>query len=127
MVGLFPIGIGCLMFALTDVPDVLISRDGRHVGVTTSDGQLLSLRESRSSYARDNLVELASSEEEPIPIADWPGANCSQEFCVLTISRASKNWTLLMARSGELVEERALAAACERSDIVGDMYSYLMQ
>lgn len=51
-------------------------------------------------------------------IADWSGAQCSREFCLTTLERGGREWTLLMARNSDLIEERALAAACERSDIV---------
>ena len=113
-----PIAAATFMLMATPVPDVLIGRDGRYVGVTLDGERMLSLRNSRSSYARDNLLELASVSSEPIPMADWPGAQCSAEFCLLQIERGGRDWTLLMARNRSLIEERALAAACEQSDIV---------
>lgn len=121
--GLAPAALATAMLAMTPVPDVLISRDGRHVGITMFDPEggeqrLVSLRQSRSDYARKNLLELAGVEGEPIAIDQWPGANCSSEFCVLTIARGGRDWSLLMGRSKLQVEERALAAACERADIV---------
>ena len=106
------------MLAVTPIPDVLIGREGRHVGITLEDGRLLSLRDTRSSYARDNLLELANVTAEPVPIAEWEGARCSDQFCLLTLERGGREWTLLMARNRDLIEERALAAACERADIV---------
>ena len=36
----------------------------------------------------------------------------------MTIERGGREWTLLMARNKVRIEERALAAACERADIV---------
>ncbi|MBV7267000.1 ComEC/Rec2 family competence protein [Erythrobacter ani] len=120
--GFAPAAIGSTMLVLTPIPDVLVGREGRHVGITVEgpDGErrLLSLRDSRSSYSRDNLLELASVTSDPVPVADWPGANCSSQFCIITIARGARDWTILMARNRDLVQERALAAACERSDIV---------
>ena len=116
--GMIPVAMATFLLVLTPIPDVLISRDGRHVGVTLGDGRLLSLRDTRSSYARDNLLELSGVEAEPIPITRWPDAQCSSEFCVFTLNRAGRDWTLLMARNNDLIEERALAAACDRADIV---------
>ena len=49
---------------------------------------------------------------------DWPDAVCSTEFCSLRVSRDGRDWDVLMARNNIRVEERALAAACERADIV---------
>ena len=116
--GLVPIGAATAMLLTTPVPDVLVSGDGQQVGVTTEDGGLLTLREGRSDYARDNLLELAGVKGTPIPVEEWPGAWCTREFCTLTIQRGGRDWHLLMARNRVRVEERALAAACERSDIV---------
>jgi competence protein ComEC len=118
LLGFVPIMLASTLLLLTSVPDVLISGDGRHVGITTDNGRLLSLRDSRSTYARDNMIELSGVQSEPIPIAEWPGAQCSTEFCVMTIERGGKQWTLLLARNREMIEERALAAACARTDIV---------
>ena len=46
------------------------------------------------------------------------GAQCSPDFCALTLERGGRSWHLLMSRSRDIVAERALAAACERADIV---------
>ncbi len=117
LLGLVPVGLATTMLAFTPTPDVLVSGDGRHVGIVEG-GRLIMLREGRSDYVRENLLELAGMEGEPIAITDWPGAKCSRDFCVLTLQRAGRPWHVMMARSRERVEERALAAACERADIV---------
>ncbi|MEP3051688.1 MAG: ComEC/Rec2 family competence protein [Erythrobacter sp.] len=118
LLGFVPAAIATAMLLATPIPDVLIGRDGRHVGVTIEGERLLSLRDSRSSYARDNLLELASVASDPIPMANWPNARCSTEFCLLELDRGGRQWTLLMARNRDLIEERSLAAACDRADIV---------
>ena len=122
LLGFVPVAIATAMLLATPIPDVLIGRDGRHVGITVTDEdgsrRLLSLRDSRSSYSRDNLLELSSVASEPIPLASWEGARCSPEFCVMTIERGGRDWSLLLARNREMIEERALAAACQRVDIV---------
>lgn len=118
LLGLLPVGLATGMLLATPVPDVLVSGDGRQVGVTTGDGRLLALREMRSDFTRENLLELAGVAGEPVPLESWPGARCSRDFCVLSIERAGRIWHLLMSRSRGLIEERALAAACERADIV---------
>ncbi|TRD12563.1 ComEC family competence protein [Erythrobacter insulae] len=120
--GFVPISAGALSLFMTPIPDILVGREGRHVGVTltheSGERQLLSLRDSRSSYSKDNLLELASVTGQPVSMENWPGAQCSREFCILTIERGGRAWVIMMARNRDLVEERALAAACERSDIV---------
>lgn len=116
--GCVPAGTAMLVFVLTPAPDILISGDGRHVGIAGEGDQLLVLRDSRSTYARDNLLELAGMDGVPIPLAQWNGAECSRDFCALTVEREGKVWHILMARSRDRIESRALAAACERADIV---------
>ena len=116
--GFVPAAIATLMFALKPVPDILVSGDGRHVGIVGEGDRLLVLWESRSDYARDNLLELAGMDGEPIPLAEWPNAECSTDFCVVPLSRGGRSWSILMARSSNRVEARALAAACDRADIV---------
>lgn len=115
--GFIPVMIAALLFARTPLPDVLIVGDGRQVGIT-QDGRLLVLRDSRSTFTRDNLMELAGVTADPVPLAQWPGANCTTDFCAVSLQRGGRLWHLLLARSRERIEERALAAACERSDIV---------
>jgi competence protein ComEC len=97
---------------------MLISGDGQHVGIAGEADRLLVLREGRSTFARDNLLEMAGMGGEPVVLDDWPGARCSRDFCTLAIERAGRTWDILLARSRSRIEERALAAACERADIV---------
>ncbi|WP_370183207.1 ComEC/Rec2 family competence protein [Alteriqipengyuania sp.] len=115
--GFAPVAVATMLTIATPRPDVLISRDGRHVGIV-EDGELLTLRESRSSYASDTLSELGALDAPPVPLASWPGAQCSGEFCVATIRREGRAYTLLLAKGRDYVTERDLAAACARVDIV---------
>lgn len=116
--GLVPAGLATVMLALLQPPDLLISGDGRHVGITGIGKNLIVLRESRSDFARDNLTELAGMGGEPVLIDNWPGARCNPDFCVLSLHRGGRGWRLLIARSKYLSTERALAAACDQADIV---------
>ncbi len=118
LLGLVPTTVAAAMLLATPIPDMLISGDGRQVGVITDDGRLLTLRETRSDFTRENLLELAGVAGEPVPLDQWPEAECSPDFCVLSINRAGRTWHILMSRSAGMIEERALAAACERADIV---------
>ena len=122
LAGLVPVAAASVMVALTPVPDILVAGDGQQVGITmrARDGtlRLVSLRDSRSEYTRDNLMELAGVGAEPVPIAQWPGARCTSAFCTLTIARGGREWALLLGRGRSQVEERALAAACAEADIV---------
>lgn len=116
--GLVPVLAGAASLAMTPTPDILVTGDGRQVGIVGEGDRLLLLRETRSDYVRDNLLESAGLAGEPLALKDWPGARCSRDFCTLVLRRGGRDWTLLMALSRQRIEERALASACERADIV---------
>lgn len=119
LLGLLPIAIGTGSLAFLRPPDLLISGDGHQIGIAgEADEALLVIRESRSSYAKDNLTELAGLDGATRTIADWPGARCSRDFCAIELERGGRTWRLLISRGRDPVEERSLAAACDRSDIV---------
>ncbi|KPF65453.1 metal-binding protein [Porphyrobacter sp. AAP60] len=122
LAGLMPVALASGLVAATPIPDLLVAGDGRQVGITLTadDGsrRLLSLRDSRSTYTRDNLMELAGVAADPVPLAEWRQARCSSAFCTVTINRGGRDWVILLGRGRERVEERALAAACREADIV---------
>jgi len=117
--GLVPVAAGLVMLTQVRTPDLLVSSDGKHVGITGVAGEdLLVLRDSKSGYTRDNLLESAGMSGATRTIAEWPGANCNPDFCALTLEREGRSWRLLIGRGTDFVPERALAAACDRADIV---------
>ncbi len=117
--GVLPILLAGMLLTGLRSPDILVSGDGRHVGITgLGNGRLLVLREGRSTFATENLTELAGMNGEVLEIAKWPGARCSAEFCALELSRGGREWHLLLSRGRDRVPERALAAACEQADVV---------
>ena len=116
--GFVPALIGVGMLLSTPTPDILVTRDGRDIGVVDEDGLVHVLRESKGSYARDNIVELAGTEASPILLSEWEGARCSADFCSLPITRNERTWHVLVAKTRNRIDERQLAAACERADIV---------
>ena len=118
LLSLAPLSLATILLVLTPVPDVFITGDGRHVGIAGEGDRLLMLRDSRSDFTRDNLLELAGMEGETLLLDQWPGAKCTADFCAVTLPRGGRDWHLLMARSKALVSERELAAACDRADIV---------
>lgn len=119
VLGLVPALVGLAMLTQLRAPDLLISGDGRHVGITgETAGELLVLRESRSDYTRDNLTETAGMNGVTRLLDEWPGARCNRDFCAVLLERGGRKWQLLIARGTEYVAERELAAACDRADIV---------
>ncbi|MBN8500544.1 MAG: ComEC/Rec2 family competence protein [Sphingomonadales bacterium] len=119
LLGLVPALLGLALLSQAKAPDLLVSGDGRHVGITgEATGTLLVLRQTRSDYTRDNLTESAGMNGELRMLDDWPKARCNRDFCAVALQRDGRNWQLLLARGTDYVAERELAAACERSDIV---------
>lgn len=117
--GLLPVFVAVISITALRAPDILISGDGRHVGITgLADGELIVLREGRSEFVRDNLLETAGMRGTTRLLADWPGARCGTDFCALELRRGHREWRVLISRGQDRVEERNLAAACERADIV---------
>ncbi|KPF91142.1 metal-binding protein [Novosphingobium sp. AAP83] len=116
--GAIPAAIAVAVMILAPTPDILVTGDGHHVGITGEGNDLLVLRAGRGDYMRENLLELAGMEGDLRTLEDWPAARCSADFCTLAINRAGKRFTLLMARTREYIDDMALASACERADIV---------
>lgn len=118
LLGFVPAAVATVMLLTTPIPDLLISGDGRHVGITGEGDRLLVLRQTRSSFTRDNIMELAGVQADPLPLNEWPGARCSPDFCAIRLVRGGRDWEVLMSRSNNYVEIPDLAAACARADIV---------
>jgi competence protein ComEC len=118
LLGLAPAALGLILLSTLRPPDVLVSGDGRHVGITGAGAELLVLRASKSDYVRENLTEIAGMAGETKLLSDWPGARCNADFCAVVLERGGRSWQLLIARGKDYVPTRALAAACERADVV---------
>lgn len=118
LAGALPVVLGVALMLGARAPDLLVSGDGRHVGIVGEGERLLVLREGRSDFARDNLLELAGMDGEPVVLDRWPGARCSADFCAVPLVRGERTWQVLIGRSRARLDELQLAAACERADIV---------
>lgn len=118
LLGLVPVAAATGLLLATPVPDLLIAGDGRNVGIAGEGENLLMLRASRSDFTRENLRELTGLEGEPIPLAEWPDAECNSDACALTLERAGREWRILMTRSRDYLEIGTLNAACAAADIV---------
>jgi competence protein ComEC len=117
-IGLVPAALGLLLLATLRPPDVLVSGDGRHVGITGAGTELLVLRASKSDYVRENLTEIAGMAGETKLLSDWQGARCNADFCAVQLVRGGRAWQFLITRGNDYVSTRALAAACDRADVV---------
>jgi competence protein ComEC len=117
--GLIPALLGTASLLQLRPPDVLVSGDGKHVGIVDqASRELLVLREGRSDYVRENLLEAAGMDGTTRPLDAWPGARCNPDFCVVTLHRDGRTWQMLLSRGRDYVPERQLAATCDVVDIV---------
>ena len=118
MWGLAPLVLSAGLIVIAPVPDLLVTRDGRDIGIANQADRLLVLRQSEGGYAQQNLLELAGTDQAPLELAEWSRSQCSKEFCRFSLDGLKRNWEVLVARNRDQVAERALAAACARVDIV---------
>ncbi|WP_443192948.1 ComEC/Rec2 family competence protein [Novosphingobium sp. KACC 22771] len=119
LLGLIPAVAGCLWLAMLSPPDMVITGDGRQLGlIDPQSRQLLILGQGRSTYARSSMQDAMGASGEAIPIEQWRGAQCNDSFCRITITQGGRNWRILAARGGGMVEEKAMATACGYVDIV---------
>lgn len=116
--GALPALAGVAAMIATPAPDILVTGDGQHVGITGQDQDLILLRMGRGDYIRDNLLEIAGIKDNARAIDTWPGARCSPDFCVARVYRKGRRFAVLLSRSRAYIDELALASACERVDIV---------
>lgn len=121
--GLVPVAVGFLMLVTTARPDILITRDGKHMAIVADDEQgqganIALLRSRAGEYVRDTLRETAGITAQPSAIEDYTGARCSADSCVIEIAGKNRNWRVLATRTPYFIPAMELAAACRRVDIV---------
>ncbi len=119
LLALIPALLATASMAWLRPPDVLITGDGRNLGIVSENGdRLMILREGRSSFNRDQMLEVAGMSGTVAPLDKWPGARCNHDFCLVEISRDSRIWRLLIERTKAHVADDELARACAAVDIV---------
>ncbi|QNA84275.1 ComEC family competence protein [Sphingomonas sp. So64.6b] len=116
--GLAPLAIGILWALTTPAPDLLVTGDGRHVAIRTTNGGLALLRDRVGDYTSDMLTENSGVDGEPLLLADQPDARCNRDLCLTERRIGSRTWRILATRSAYLVPAGELIAACKGADIV---------
>jgi competence protein ComEC len=128
LLGLVPALAAMLSLAFVTPPDVLISADGRDVGLVEQGGrQLVMLRyrppqKDRADFATSAMAEnLGLDPLAPgvvVPLAAWPEAQCNDAFCRVGMQRAGRTYWLLLARGKAMGDSAAMQAACAAADVV---------
>jgi len=121
--GAVPLCIGALWSFVSPAPDLLVTGDGRHAAIVTSDGRVAILRDRAGDYVRNALGEAAGSEpapadEDPLTFAALRTARCNRDLCAVDLERGRRRWHLLATRSPYLVDIAAMNRACALADIV---------
>ncbi len=117
--GLVPAMLAVVGLLVLRPPDILITGDGGNVGLMSSDGQKLHiLRQGRSTFTRDNMLELTGMAGQVELLEDWPGSRCNKDFCLVELSRGGRMWRILIARRDVVPVASELEAACAGVDIV---------
>ena len=121
--GLVPAVLATVSLANLRPPDVLITGDGRNLGIVSEAGggqesALLILRLGKSTYTSSAMLDTAGMSGTVAKLTEWPGAQCNTDFCLVSLSRGGRLWRFLIARRDVMVAPDVLARACAGVDIV---------
>ena len=90
LAGAVPFVAGAIWALATPAPDLIVTGDGRHLAIRTSDGGLALLRERAGDYVRDMLAE-GGGVDGDLPVLDEaPGARCNADLCLTTLRRGGR-------------------------------------
>ncbi|MBL0925034.1 MAG: ComEC family competence protein [Sphingomonadaceae bacterium] len=118
LLGLVPFLVGFIAMLQAPRPDMLVTDDGKHLAIVSPDGSVAFLRTRAGDYVRDMMLENAGTRSEPVPVDRLPGAQCSEDSCVIELNRAGRIWRVLATRTPYQIPSMEMAAACRRVDIV---------
>lgn len=115
---------GAIWMALTPVPDILVTGDGRHMAVRQDDGRLALLRGRAGDYVRDTLADSAgegdaqNADASLALLATARNVRCSRDLCSVLVRKAERDWLIVATRSKLYVPWRDLIELCARADIM---------
>jgi len=100
-------------------PDVLISRDGRHMALRLASGELAFLRPRAGDFLRDSWGAAVAGDGDGRSFDYLPGMDCSRDACLGTLTGArSGQLRVLATRSRDWLERADMAPACASADLV---------
>lgn len=107
---------GAAMALTTPRPDILVSGDGRQVGVVAG-GRLHLLRGHRNGFLIENWSEQTAASPDST-FSGLPGARCGHSGCAVAVGGLRLLALTEAAEPGAGGSATELAAACRRADIV---------
>lgn len=105
---------GALFSVTTLPPDMLVSRDGRHVAVRMADGFVAVSRPRMGGFLRDIWSKSLAITQEFGRFEDLPDMDCSVDSCLGIV----QGRTLFVTRSRDGLMRETMAPACAAADIV---------
>jgi competence protein ComEC len=118
LLGLLPFTLGAVAAAISPTPDLLVTGDGRHLALVSSDGTPLLLRERSGEFVRTLLAESSGFDGDPAELRSAPSVNCSRDSCIADLDRGGRRWRILATRSSTLFPWVQLVRSCGQADIV---------
>jgi competence protein ComEC len=115
--GVVPFLIGALWGLLTPPPDLLVTGDGKHLAVRTSDGGLHLLRPRAKDYVRQQFSEGSGVLADALDLDILPGAHCTRDVCLIMLDRGGRRWHILATRTPYRLDLAQFKKACAWADI----------
>ncbi len=121
--GLLPISAGVALTAMAPAPDLLVTRDGRHVLLRLDDGATALLRNRAGDYVRTTLAEGAGVHADTltqglVDLQDRNDVDCSRDICTARLRRDGRAWTIGFIRSDVLLPWDDMRRYCQQLDII---------
>lgn len=117
LLGLPLVTLGVVLSLTVRPPDLLVTGDGRHVGLATPDGRLALLRDRAGDFIKDMWGD-ATAAPDILFLSDDRRAVCGEDSCVVTLERGGRRWRLLATRSQLRIGRAAMEPACRAAGIV---------
>ncbi len=105
---------GAVLALFGSPPNLLVSRDGRHVALVLESGELAFLRPRTGEYLRDSWGSAVAGDGRGRSFDDLPGMDCSRDACLGRVGRL----TLFATRSSDWLPRATMEPACAAADIV---------
>lgn len=116
--GALPFAAGVMIALLTPPADVLVTGDGRHIGIRAGDGRVYLLRPRAGDYIRDLMSDKTASALGAFPLDEGGFARCGRDACVADIWEGRRRLRLLATRSQVFIDRTRFEPACAAADIV---------
>ena len=117
LAGIIPFAIGAVAAWLAPTPDLLVTGDGRHLVVLSTDGTPLLLRDRAGDYMRSLFAEASGFAGDPANLGDEPASLCTHDSCTAAIRKGGVEWRLLATRSSTRIDWVTITKACGQADI----------